>query len=238
MGDIWADSPEVYAQLDQESRIVIVHPWLRERIGQLQPKNILDFGCGDGLLFKLYAHPYNELCLYDHSVRMVDLARRNFCSSQNNLCFSAQPQDIRRAHYDAIVCSLVLMTVPTEAELHEIAGLIHDSATPDATCLVAVTHPCFLQYPFSTFETEFAREESFDYLNHYGRPFHVRLSDGNRQSFVDITDYHWPLSFILNLFVQTGFDLRSVAELPDCTVNSIAFNHHVPAYLVMEFAVR
>lgn len=206
-------------------------------MSRLGPRNILDFGCGDGVLFQSFGYAYDELCLYDSSSRMVELARHNFSNCRNKLTFLTQPHDIPSAYFDAVVCSLVLMTVPTEDQLRKIAKLIHDSAKSGAYCFVAVTHPCFLQYPFSTFRTEFADGASFPYLTQ-GTPFNVRLSDATQQNFVHFTDYHWPLSTLVNLFVGANFDLLGMVELPDRSQTNTEVNRNFPAYLVMELSVR
>lgn len=235
MGDFWIDTPDSYIELDYESRKFYLHPWLRERISYIRPKCILDFGCGDGSLFISYESSYDELWLYDHSVRMIDLARRNF-SNRPKVRLIWQAHEIHREYFDLVVFSLVLMTIGNEEELRDVANRICTASITGGTCLVAVTHPCFRQYPFSTFETEFVYKP-FDYMSG-GKPFQVRLSDVWHAHFVEFTDFHWPLDFTLNLFIQSGFDLRSVTELPDRAALKGLANPHFPCYLILEFRKR
>lgn len=235
MGDFWIDTPDSYAELGHESRKFYLHPWLRERISRIRPKLILDFGCGDGSLFISYESSYDELWLYDHSVRMIEIARRNF-NNRLKTRLICQEHEINQEYFDLIVFSLVLMTIGSEEELTSVIDRMYTASIIGGTCLVAITHPCFRQYPFSTFETEFVNKP-FDYMIS-GKPFRVKLSDVWHINSVEFTDFHWPLDFTLNLFIQRGFDLRSVTELPDISARVDLANPHFPCYLILEFRKR
>ena len=232
MTDFWTQDPRAYAELDRESRKFWLHPWLRGAIQQISPKRILDFGCGDGSLFHQFPLQLSELVLYDHSQPMIDMAKAHFGDSPK-VSFHVSDADIPAEHFDLVVLSLVLMTIPTKAEQRRVAGRVFQFTERGGHCLLAITHPCFRQHRFSTFKTEYS-EKPFYYFNE-GAPFRVQISDAGREEFVEFTDYHWSLAFTINLLLESGFLLRRVVELPDKAALKEMESAQFPSYLVLQY---
>ena len=228
---LWDTRPERYVAVKDESRKTILYPWLRDKIHQLSPNKIIDFGAGDGSLFHEFDSEYEELTLYDTSVRMLEIARGNFCGN-NRVFFVSKSEELEKDSYNLVVCSLVLMTIPTLYELRNACSVMHHSAIKGAHCLVAITHPCFRQYPFSTFATDLTGE-SFLYMKD-GMPFHVLLRD-YQENEVTLFDYHWSLSTTINILIDVGFSLRQMIELPDKAVIGQPENKLFPPYIILDF---
>lgn len=231
MGDFWTDTPGPYVDLDRESRKFLLHPWLRNHISHLNPRRILDYGAGDGSLFAGFDCGYERLLLYDHSAAMLSIARTNFANI-TKVSFSSAADDLHLEPFDLVVCSLVLMTIQSDEELKAVCSLMFRATIRGGRCLVAVTHPCFRQYPFSTFSAEFTAKP-FPYMNE-GTPFRVRLTDAYNDKAVEFTDYHWSMSYTVNLLIGTGFQMVKMVELPDKAYVKTSANKYFPAYLVLD----
>ena len=229
----WSQGYAQYAALHSESRLRYLHPFLRDLAKSFRPRKVLDFGSGDGVLFEPSVSRLQELCLFDPSHSAIRLARKRFQTS-SNVSFSTRASELAREHYDFAVCSLVLMAIPSLKGLRLAIRRLRQSVVPGGRCLVAVTHPCFRQYAFSSFVTEWVYGATFRYMND-GAKVRVRLTSGNENEAIEFDDYHWSLQTILTLFCEAGFTLRLVRELEDRVDEDGFANSSVPAYLVLLF---
>ena len=226
-----------YIDIECESRSHALHPFILDQIRKRDPMRVLDYGCGDGRLFHNLSNYSYELYLYDPSVSMIDRAKANLASKGELVHFITDPDDIPKASFDCIIFCLVLMEIPLIRQIEEIITLFKEVSTANASCYVAVTHPCFRSHPFSTFRTDYCNDAPFDYFDD-GHQFQVWIEDDGGHSSAKVVDYHWSLSTILNLFLGAGFALRSLTEIPDQRSSKLMHSSNYPPYLVLDFIVR
>jgi SAM-dependent methyltransferase len=199
-------------------------------------KHVLDFGCGDGSLFTNEGSNYKSIWLFDTSKQMIQLAKRNFAHSPT-YHFATSWSRLPKNHFDLVVCSLVLMTVPQPEKLARIVTEISSSLAKTGVCLLAVTHPCFRREKFSTFLTDFSMSRSFNYLEE-GMPFKVCLSNPQNGHRLEFTDFHWSLSFTCTAFLERGFILTQLHEIRDSPVPGTSHNTNFPGYLALKLEKR
>jgi len=227
----WQDDPQSYVNLAGESRKTYLHPYLRRVIHEARCETILDYGCGDGALFLEGDVVAKETWLYDNSKRMMDFAKINF-ADRPGYKFLDDIESAPSDYYDAVILSLVLMTIPSLDEQSFVLRQMARAKKDTGIALVAVTHPCFRQYRFSTFSTEFALGNEFPYLQN-GIPFQVMLEDRDSSASVQFTDYHWNLSATINTIVDAGLAIEQIVELPDRPVLDSWHNANFPGYMVI-----
>lgn len=192
----------------RETRHAIVFPWLIRAILQRTPSSVLDYGAGDGFFLETLNQEFaGSLWYYDPSPHLVSLARARLRRTGVHICDS--PQSIRGDSIDLIVSTAVWMTIATYDGCVQYLMSQRRILKPGGSALVAVTHPCFREETFSSFVTDF---DNSRYLNN-GAPFHVRIFDKN--SDIEIADYHWNLSTMVKQSADAGFRLLSLWELPD-----------------------
>ncbi|MGA1980766.1 MAG: methyltransferase domain-containing protein [Sedimentisphaerales bacterium] len=227
----WTEHPLLYTLLKQDSRRLVLHPYIRDTLEKLGCKRIFDYGCGDGSLFDDWKIDLEEVCLFDTSEFMLDKAKEKY-GERKKFSIVKDVESVPTNHFDGVVLSLVLMTIPSIREQQYIFQQIKRIKTTSGTCIVAVTHPCFHNYEFSTFKTEFVNGRSFEYLNQ-GQPYSVELTDKSKNVIVDFKDYHWPLATMINLIVSAGISIRKAVELNDKEIiEGNGFNPNFPPYLV------
>ncbi len=214
-----------YARLRGESRLTVLHPALREIVRSLPDGPLLDFGCADGALFCPDLPP-REVVLYDPSAAMITEAMRVCADQANPPCFLSASDDIPESHFAVVVCSLVLMTLSSRAAVAEAMRQIRHALRPGGAAVIAVTHPCFRNVRFSTFENDFSERGEFDYAEE-GTPFRVRLQSGDGDA-VEFVDYHWTLAETFRQVLLAHLTITDVRELGD-----VAGGATVPAYLVI-----
>jgi ubiquinone/menaquinone biosynthesis C-methylase UbiE len=230
MESLWLLHPEEYNAIQNESRKLILHPLLATLIKPNEPTKLLDYGCGDGSFVQLL--PENIITsLFDISNVSLSQAAKNLRKRKPSIYYeeSSIPQDF----FDYVIFSLVLMTIPTKRDIKKALTNIFNALKSNGILLAAVTHPCFRQYPFSTFHTSYSEAKTFHYFND-GENFKVYLRDNKSDNMISFDDYHWNLSTTLNLIIETQFQITKMIELPDSSELGKYHNPNFCPYLIIE----
>lgn len=228
MNSFWIQSPEKYTSISNESKEVILHPFLASLINDKNYQKILDYGCGDGSLMKRL-NGKKQISIYDNSLKALIIAEKNLMDIKPRIFTKAK--DLPIDHFDCVVLSLVLMTISNEREIKKVLKNIYHTLVVDGTILIAVTHPCFRAHPFSSFHTTY-NHDNFHYMND-GEPFSVTLEDQLLGKDITFTDYHWSLAHNINSIVETGFRIHSFHEIRDKSFNDRFENPNYCPYLVI-----
>lgn len=226
--NFWTSSLESYLAVKDESRKATLYPKIIEIVKELKPTNILDYGCGDGeLLFLIKNNCKANISAYDQSTMAINAIRSRLGSEEVNIY--ENKSQITFNNYDVVICSLVLMTIGTEAGLDEVLETIYKAKKEDGFAIFAITHPCFRQYQYSTFVTQYTNKEPFPYLKE-GVTFEVTIFDAKSNNKVRFNDYHWSLSKTVNLLIDKGFSITKLLELKDIPKSG---NEYFPPYLII-----
>ncbi|QYO65281.1 class I SAM-dependent methyltransferase [Leptolyngbya sp. 7M] len=188
----------------------VLHPALAALINDLAPAQLLDYGCGDTRILDIIDR--NILIdVHDKNEEMLQLARHRNAGRIHN--YFLDRSEILSDEYDAVLVSMVLMTLDNEEEHQDVLETVNRVKKPSGYAYIAVSHPCFRDRQFSNFRTSFGSEQTYSYLTK-GVPFNVYLEDDTPPS-VAFTDFHWPLSFTLNGIIETGMSIVKLIETPD-----------------------
>lgn len=226
--DFWDKELDSYLPIKDESRKAVLYPKIMEIVAELTPTNILDYGCGDGELLSLIRKKCKaNISAYDQSSMAIDVIRRRLGETEVNIY--ENKNQILMDTYDVVICSLVLMTIGSEAVLADVLETIYRAKTKKGVAIFAVTHPCFRQYQYSTFVTQFTNKKPFPYLNE-GIAFEVTIFDAKSNNKIRFNDYHWSLSKIINLLIDNGFNVTNLIELKDMPISG---NEYFPPYLIV-----
>lgn len=181
-------------------------PAMLELVGQVAGHTVLDIGCGSGLLSQALVDRGATVIGLDGSSRMLELARARLGESVElhhhdlNEPLSWLPD----GSVDLVVASLVLHYLehwrPVLAELHRVLR-------PGGR-LVASTHHPFQDFVNFDRPDYFAVEQLGDQWSASGAFWAVRF-------------WRRPLSVIVEDFVQSGFQLRRLAEPRPSTLNQL-----------------
>jgi SAM-dependent methyltransferase len=245
-GDYWTQSSSPFFALQGELRLTLVHPAILRMAGDVQGRRILDFGCGDGVLATQLAARGASVVAVDKSAAAVDLAIRS-CGSFGRLRFRRIRPDsnlpayscvLEDSPYDLAILSFVLVTVATPEEAEAIFTMLGRGIRAGGRLIFAESHPCFQHLGFSA-ATMRHREEDYRRIC---SPFSVELRDAyDPRKKVEFTDFHRPLSNIVDLFSNAGFLIRKIEELYDDastpglhSETRSRVNQMVPPYIVVE----
>lgn len=223
----WQENHRFY-DLENRSAAQSVYPLMRQRLIELDARCLLDFGCGDGRLLDALQAPGRKLTGYDISPHGRKLSRDRLKGAAS---ISGPPESLPPGTYDAVVNSMVLMTLPTRAALVATFRDLANCLCPGGTILSAVTHPCFRGRKFSDFATGWV--DGVDGYFEEGLPFRVTLFDETAGLSVTFDDYHYTVSAYFSAMAEAGLALTGLYELPDPAPQAPGAGKY-PAFLVLE----
>lgn len=211
---IWSENAISFMNVIHTSQKNVLHPTLTNLINKQNPDKLLDYGCGDGRILESINSSV-KIDVHDVNEEMLELARHR--AGFRISSYFLNRKDIPANTYDAVLLSMVLVCINSETEYTNVLNIIKSVKTETGKVYIAVTHPCFRDRIFSNFHTSYVNKQPFKYLNN-GEPFDVFIEDEMPPS-VAFTDYHWPLSFMLNKICEVGFVIEKVIETPDDETN-------------------
>jgi len=224
---IWSENADIFMRVRHTSQERVLHPYLADRIMDLNPDQMLDFGCGDTRLLDLVPKEIT-VDAYDKNPEMLEIAKVK--NGTRIRTFMEDWRDIPRGVYDVGLLSMVLMTISDPIEHQQILRSLKDSLRDEGKALIAITHPCFRDRIFSNVITSFHGEQPYQYLKE-GQPFTVRIEDQAPPS-VAFVDFHWTLSFTINEIVKAGLEITRFDELGDDAEGS-GYNPDAPLFIVI-----
>ncbi|HMQ07564.1 MAG TPA: class I SAM-dependent methyltransferase [Saprospiraceae bacterium] len=230
MDKSWTLNPDEYSSIKNESRKIILHPRMAELIRQKNGVKILDYGCGDGSFIQ-HLHHKCEIALYDISKEILEKAEKNL--KIYNPKVHIDRTTIPDNYFDYVIFSLVMMMIPTKAEIIEELRKIQSSLRWDGIAIIAITHPCFRQEVFSTFQTAYSKGKNFKYFQE-GEKFEVWIRDIHLELSTTLYDYHWTLETTINLITGSGLTIRNFIEIPDHVKNHSYYNSSFSPYIIIE----
>lgn len=198
MADPWDEIAVRYAAVGDDVRQQFLHPAILSMArGLRHRRRCLDFGCGPGgLAFSLVPH-FDEVIAVDAAPAALAQACARLGGRARVLDPSAFA--VLSGVFDTIVLSLVLTTIPTDADATALLAQLAGRLEPDGQLLVGTTHPCFTFHALS----QVAYRESC-------APYVVPIEPG-----LDVTEYHRPLDSIVALLADSGLRIVGTREVYD-----------------------
>ncbi len=133
-----------YTELGDISRRTLLNPTIFSLMDDVNEKNVLDAGCGEGYLSRILAQKGASVTAVDYSEKMLELAKNRTEEDTNiiynygnceNLDFLAGNQ------YDMIVSNMVLQDLEDyQAAFQEMYRLLK----PSGSFIFSILHPCFI----------------------------------------------------------------------------------------------
>lgn len=217
--------------IEHSSQKNVLHPQLSKIINSSKCKKLLDYGCGDGRLLKLIRKNI-KISIFDSSPQMLEIAQKNLKSRISEVYYKVE--EIPKHSFDCVLISMVLMTIKKQKDVNRVLSKARESLKHSGFALIAVSHPCFRQYRFSSFSTNVNKNKKFNYFKE-GFPFLVDIHD-NPQRKIVFEDYHWSVSNTINMIIKSGFIIDEVIETKD-DIKSENYNSKYSPFLIIKCKV-
>lgn len=173
---------------------------LLEMAGDVSGKRVLDAGCGEGHVARLFARHGAEVVAVDISPKLLHLART--FEEQDQLAIEYVEADLacglpsRRGSFDLATANMVL----EDCEDHVgVLAAIADALEPDGRLLLSLNNPYAVA----------ARGKVDDYF----RPGALAQTFGTEQAQYEVPFYYRSFEELMSAFRRQGFLLRSLVDV-------------------------
>ena len=145
----WETNAEVFASLidgmGTPHHREILNPCVDRLLGDVNGKELLDAGCGEGYLSRYYAHKGANVTSVDTSRKLIEICKRMAAQEEvsynvGNIC---DLHFISDSAFDLVLCNLVLLNI---ACLQESLGEFSRVLRPGGILVFSVVHPAFNVY--------------------------------------------------------------------------------------------
>lgn len=226
----WSTDAAFYFFKADNPERVIIQPKIATEVINAQPNKLLDYGCGDGYLVTLLPDDI-QIDLFDKNKKILN---ETFIRLNKDNCNKIEAESkLLENTYDCIVLSFVLVCVDSKEEQERILKLLYKCLKTGGVLIVTNSHPCFLQYPNSSFHTSY-KPKSYNYLNN-GEPYVVNIHQSKNKPDSSFIDYKWTLSFWINLFFKVGFKLQNLKEIKDEKYEDLQMNNNHTPFLILKY---
>ncbi|MFZ5806468.1 MAG: class I SAM-dependent methyltransferase [Verrucomicrobiota bacterium] len=186
-----------------------VFPMLCERLRQIQPQKLLDYGCGDGLFAHFCSQlPIQEIVIFDNAPHMISLAKEK-CSEHPHIRVEEKTQHLPSENFDAVTFNAVWMCLSNHDDCVQTLKEVHRLLKINGYFFAAVTHPCFRNFDYAACRTDFAIKD----YSQDGLPFKTQLSRNGKS--IQFTDYHWTMGAMSRQLKESGFVIEEIVEIPE-----------------------
>lgn len=178
-------------------------PFLDEELGDPAGMDVWDLGCGHGWLCGLLAAGGARVTGFDGSVELIGAARRTYPEIRFEVHDLAVDIPVQRDSYDAVVCHMVLMDLPS---LDPVVAAVARALRPGGRFVFTFLHPAFFRQepsgrdsppPWSRRVTGYREPEEW-WIESFG---------GHRH-------YHRPLEQYVEALFRHGLLVRRLVEPP------------------------
>lgn len=214
----WCSDPDAYFQIDEASRIPILHSAIARELLKRRPSRILDYGSGDGrFLTSLPAVEELQITLFDPDRNALKLAKKSW-AGRPGIHFETKPESLPSESFDAVVCCNVLMVLKNVNEFNAVIANLKTTVRKGGFVYVGITHPCFVDRTFATYSNDYTKgSKAFNYFAN-GDAYNVYMQGVEKQ--IVIKDFFWNLSSVINRFIREGLCLLKLRELRDVSKNN------------------
>lgn len=174
----------------------------------MKNKRLLDAGCGEGYLSRMFTKLGAEVTAVDYSMRMLEIARERTMKDLKIDYLNGNCEDLNMLaddSFDLIVSNMVIQDLANYVKAFQ---EMYRFLVEGGIYIFSITHPCFI-----TPESGWERTDSGEKLHwnvdkyFYEGAYEQRLGDAERMLL-----FHRTLTSYINTLIKTGFTLEAIVE--------------------------
>ncbi|RFB14936.1 class I SAM-dependent methyltransferase [Bacillus sp. HNG] len=221
----------------------LIRPYTEKLLNVKTDQTILDIACGNGNFSKRLAELGAKVVAFDYSTKMIERAKIRTNEYKNQIDYKVidatsyeQLSELGNEKFDSAVANMALMDI---ADIRPLVNSLHKMLKPNGFFVFSITHPCF-QPPGLRKITE-----TEDRNGHVVTSNSIQISKyltsepykaiGIKGQSIPHLMFHRPLSYYMNLFLESNFLLDGMEE-PSFQNETTKFEwHEIPPVLILRF---
>ena len=211
---LWDQNAEIitanYSEQGDLHREVLLNPTLFKLVENVKQKNILDAGCGEGYLSRIFAKSGASVVAVDFSKNMLDIARKKTPKEHNIKYHYGNCEKLEfldDESFDIIVSNMVIQDLENyKAAIKEMYRLLKSGGN----FVFSILHPCFVT-PDSGWEKSedgeklYWKVDKYFYEGVYEQAYPQGQTD-------KVLFFHRTLTSYFNAITEAGFILEGLVE--------------------------
>ena len=223
--DFGEDSLRAWDPEGDDGRKYLLNPTILRMLGAPEGRRLLDAGCGQGYLSRMFASRGAVVTGVEPSSRLLGYAIQS--EADHPLGIRYFQRDLSRlgiledAPFDAVIANMVLLDISDwKAAMENCFSALREGGR----LIYSLYHPCWAPNASETWSSKRHVE-----INEYLQPYEVQNKHG--------VNFHRPLSAYLNFALSSGLQIVEIAEpLPEhdeLRAETDDIMWHVPNFIVV-----
>lgn len=181
---------------------------IKDIIGNIDGKNILDAGCGDGFFSNELKSMGANVKACDGSLEFINIAKSNYSDIDFKVCDLTEKLPYENSEFDIVVSSLTLMDIDYLDKFFEESNRVLKN---NGKLIFTIVHPCF-------FQAEWEKDEQGNRLYKKVENY-WKLDKEVLHYWGETTHYHRPISWYSKKLKDAEFAIEEIKENPDNVEN-------------------
>ncbi|MDX8047072.1 class I SAM-dependent methyltransferase [Gracilibacillus sp. S3-1-1] len=188
---------------------VFLNPTLFSLMGNIKNKKVLDAGCGEGYLSRIFYKSGAIVTAVDYSPRMIEITKER---TPNDLLIDYRQgncEDLNTLEdnsFDLIVSNMVIQDLANyDKAFQEMYRLLVDGGS----FIFSILHPCFITPKSGWEKTESGEKLHWNVDNYFYEGVYEQPALGDKEKMLF---FHRTLTSYVNTLINTGFTIESIVE--------------------------
>ncbi len=210
----WDLHAEVFTEKYDEHggihREVLLNPAIFSLVEDIEGASILDAGCGEGYLSRIFSQRGANVTAVDYSKNMLEIAKRRTVSNlsieyHHGNC--EKLEFLKNSTFDMIVSNMVMMDLADyEAALNEMYRLLKDGGY----FIFSILHPCFVTPKSGWVRDSQGRKQYWRLENYFNEGVYEQMLPVDAED--KVVFYHRTLTSYFKAFQKAGLILEELIE--------------------------
>lgn len=207
-GHEWSTEQVKSAKKPNYSKLYVITPALMDLLGNVNGKEILEMGCGDGYWLKILTEKRAKCTGFDLSENQIKSAKEGDSENKINYFIADASKKIKLDDnsFDIIFLEHVLLEIPDLSKIKKIFNEAYRLLKDGGFLIVSELHPLAPETNFPNIEVD----EGYTYFKS-GFPVKIvsKKLDGTVTKY---TDFHWTFQDLINSITESGLKVVKVLE--------------------------
>lgn len=224
---------ETHTEQGDPHKEAFLNPTILSLAGDVQNRRLLDAGCGEGYLSRMFASLGADVTAVDYSTRMLEIAKERTTNELriNYLHGNCEHLDmLADESFDLIFSNMVIQDL---AEYEKAFQEMHRLLVDGGTYIFSITHPCFITPESGWEKTDTGEKLHWNVDKYfYEGVYEQRLGDEDKMLL-----FHRTLTSYINALIKTGFALEALVEPKPSKEMLVKYPHFSEDFRCADFIV-